>query len=272
MKRLDALEIPYDLHSFTRQQRRGTNIIARLPGTATRTLMLGAHYDRVAVGEGAVDNAASCAMLLELMPLLKKVPLKNLSLRVAFFDLEEGGLFGSQAYVEQARDGSFPESLRDHKLPDAFINFDIFAYGDSLWVMSPKSDAPLAEAARAAGRQAMFTTRIDATYPPSDHLSFIRANVPSISVSLIDGSEIDGVIQLLKGGVKGDKRPRIFGIIHTANDTLDKVDPQAITRALPVVERLLRSFDAAHTESGTRPRGTSSTSATASIDPTARAR
>lgn len=248
-RQLEKLEVRVRTQPFEKQKRRGTNIIAEVPslGPTAKTLMIGAHYDRVPVGQGAVDNAASCVMLLELLPRLKKSPLKNLNVHIAFWDLEEGGLTGSQAFVDAARD----DDDKDVKLPDAYINFDIFAYGDTLWVMSPKNDAPLAEAARAAGREMKFPVRTGATYPPSDHLSFIRAGVPTIAVSLIDGTEIDGVIGTISGGreaPKPDKPPRIFGIIHTPNDTLDKVEPQAITKALPVVERMLRQFDERHAD------------------------
>ncbi len=239
---LEKLEVKVRTQPFEKQKRRGTNIIAELPksDSVTKTLMIGAHFDRVRAGQGAVDNAASCAMLLELIPRLKKTPLKHLAVQVAFWDLEEGGLTGSQAFVDAARDGG------EQKLPDAYINFDIFAYGDTLWVMSPKQDAPLAVAARDAGREMMFPVRGGATYPPSDHLSFIKAGVPTIGVSLIDGAEIDGVIGIISGGreaAKPDKPPRIFGIIHTPNDTIDKVDAHAIERAMPAIERLLRQCD-----------------------------
>ena len=241
-RQLEKLEVKVRKQPFEKQNRRGTNIIAELPSanSAAKTLMIGAHYDRVAVGQGAVDNAASCVMLLELLPRLKKSPLKNFNLHVAFWDLEEGGLTGSQSHVDAAR----ADDADEVQLPDAYINFDIFGYGDTLWVMSPKDDAPLAEAARTAGRDAKFPVRIGAKYPPSDHLSFIRGGVPTIAISLIDGAEIDGVIQIISGGAaKGDKRPRIFEIIHSPNDTIDKVDTTAVEKALPVVEQIIRQFD-----------------------------
>jgi Zn-dependent M28 family amino/carboxypeptidase len=242
-KQLDKLDVKVRTQPFQKQKRRGTNIIAELPNAhpAAKTLILGAHYDRVNVGQGAVDNAASCAMLLELLTRLKKSPPNNCNVHVAFWDLEEGGLHGSQAFVDAARAGG-----AEHKLPDAYINFDIFAYGDTLWVMSPQDDAPLAVAVRDAKRERKFPVRVGKTYPPSDHLSFIRAGVPTIAVSLIDGGEIDGVIGVISGGREAprpDKPPRIFGIIHTPNDTLDKCDAPAIEKALPVVEQLVRRFE-----------------------------
>ena len=98
-RQLEKLEVKVHMQPFEKQQRRGTNIIVELAGadsstSAPKTLMIGTHYDRVAVGQGAVDNAASCVMLLELLPRLKKSPLKHFNVHVAFWDLEEGGLTG----------------------------------------------------------------------------------------------------------------------------------------------------------------------------------
>ena len=236
-RQLSALNLAYEKQSFETQTRTGTNIVVDLVGNGHGTIMVGAHYDRVAFGEGAVDNAASCAMLLELLRTISKSPLKNRSLRAAFFDLEELGLLGSKAYVE---------SLAKSNLPNAYLNFDIFAYGDTLYVLAPRQDAPLAKSMRQAADELKFPVRLEPKYPPSDHLSFMHAGVPTLGVSLIDGPEIDGVIQVISGGRgqgNSGKRPRIFEIIHTPNDKLDKVDPAAIDRALPIIERTLRQVD-----------------------------
>jgi acetylornithine deacetylase/succinyl-diaminopimelate desuccinylase-like protein len=57
-----SLGIEYRLEEFSFARFSGTNIVVDLPGeNAEKTFLLGAHYDRVPVGEGAVDNAASCA-------------------------------------------------------------------------------------------------------------------------------------------------------------------------------------------------------------------
>src|SRR4051812_30688883 len=69
--RIHALGLEPTLQSFGEGNRAGTNLIVTLPGREPRTMLIGAHYDRVQVGQGAVDNAASCAALLELMTAFK---------------------------------------------------------------------------------------------------------------------------------------------------------------------------------------------------------
>jgi aminopeptidase S len=232
-KRLDELGIKYRLQSFSDQDKRGTNIIAELPGTGAQKLVLGAHYDRVAKGQGAIDNASGSVVVLELLAALKTRPLKNHTVTAIFFDLEEVGLLGSKAHV--AAD-------QGKNLPNIYINFDVFGYGDTLWVMSSKTDSPPAKALKQAAAESKFALEIGPDYPPSDHLSFLKAKVETMSISLVGGDEIKSILKVFKGE-KADNLPRILTIIHTAGDTPDKVDGDAVVRALPVVEQAIRYID-----------------------------
>jgi aminopeptidase S len=230
-KRLDELGIKYHLETFTYADRQGENIVAELPaGKATTQLMLGAHYDRVKDGEGAVDNASGSAAVLELLAALKAKPLKEYAVTATFFDLEEIGLRGSAAFIK-AREGK--------SLPSYFINFDVFGYGDTLWTMSSEQNALAGLSVKAAAKAAKFPLEIGSKYPPSDHLSFIRAKVETLSFSLIDGSEIPAILKVFNHEAP-EKMPRVLTIIHSPNDTADKIDGPAVARALLVVEEAIR--------------------------------
>jgi aminopeptidase S len=233
-KRLDELGIKHYVETFTYADRQGENIVAELPaGKPTKQLMLGAHYDRVKDGQGAVDNASGSAAVLELLAALKKKPLKEYAVTAAFFDLEEIGLRGSAAFIK-AREGK--------SLPAIFINFDVFGYGDMLWAMTPDEQASSALAVKDAAKAAKFPLEIGSKYPPSDHLSFIRAQVETLSFSLIDGSEIPAILKVFNHEVP-EKMPRVLTIIHSADDTPDKIDGAAVARALPVVEQAIRLME-----------------------------
>lgn len=80
----------------------GINLYAERPGTdpTAGTILLGAHYDTVAGSPGADDNASSVATVLEAARLLGQQTTPR-GLQVVFFDLEEQGLLGSQAFLEQ---------------------------------------------------------------------------------------------------------------------------------------------------------------------------
>jgi aminopeptidase S len=233
--RLNALGIKYRVEPFMHADQQGENIVAELPppAGATKQLMLGAHYDRVSQGQGAVDNASGSVAVLELLAALKDRPLKNYFVVAAFFDLEEIGLRGSANYIK-AREGK--------PLPTVFINFDVFGYGDTLWTMTPDEKSSSATAVKTAAATAKFPLQIGAQYPPSDHLSFVRAKVETLSFSLIDGKEIPSILKVFNREVP-DQMPRVLSIIHSPNDTPDKIDGAAIARALPVVEQAIRLMD-----------------------------
>jgi Peptidase family M28 len=80
----------------------GVNIFAERVGTsiAAKAILVGAHYDTVALSPGADDNASGVAVVLEVARLLGSRPTPR-TLQLAFFDQEEAGLLGSQAFVSK---------------------------------------------------------------------------------------------------------------------------------------------------------------------------
>jgi hypothetical protein len=114
-------------HSFSTL---GRNLFGIKPGTIfpERICMIGAHYDNVPTGQiapGADDNASGCAAVLEAARLLSGMEFPN-TLVFAFWDEEELGLIGSNAYVA---DGIYGDSLL------GYINLDMIGWdgnGDKL--------------------------------------------------------------------------------------------------------------------------------------------
>src|SRR5687768_12913891 len=97
--RLDAMKIAWRKEAFTQDDHTGANLIADLGGRADAPLLLiGAHYDKVAQGHGATDNASGVSTVLELAAALKARPLANHRVQIVFWDLEEQGLLGSRAW------------------------------------------------------------------------------------------------------------------------------------------------------------------------------
>lgn len=80
----------------------GVNIFAERPGTnkAAKAILVAAHYDTVALSPGADDNASGIAVVLEVARLLGSHSTPR-TLQLAFFDQEEAGLLGSQAFVSK---------------------------------------------------------------------------------------------------------------------------------------------------------------------------
>jgi carboxypeptidase Q len=80
------------------------NIIAEIPGTDSKAgyVMAGAHLDSWIAGDGAADNGAGSAMIMEAARILASIGVRpKRTLRFALWAAEEQGLLGSLAYVEK---------------------------------------------------------------------------------------------------------------------------------------------------------------------------
>ena len=148
LKSLTALDVIPELQAFGDGARAGVNLVVTLSGRESGVILVGAHYDRVAVGQGAVDNAASCAVLIELIAAFKASPLGRYTLQFVFFDQEELGLLGSRAYF----------ATKTNR-PAYAVNLDVFAYGDSLFADQLKGRRCPGRSTEAAAMRSAFRSR-----------------------------------------------------------------------------------------------------------------
>jgi Zn-dependent M28 family amino/carboxypeptidase len=82
------------------------NVVGELPGSELpdQVVLIGAHLDSWDLGEGAIDDGAGCAVVLETVRLIKALGWKpRRTLRVVLFMNEENGLAGGRAYAERHR-------------------------------------------------------------------------------------------------------------------------------------------------------------------------
>ena len=237
-QRLDDMGVhvrsmPFESHALS-----GVNLIADIGGPAEAPLLLiGAHYDKVNVGRGATDNASGSATVLALGERFRRQPLRHHRVAIAFWDLEERGLVGSSAYI--ANGGTKPA---------LYVNFDVFAWGDTLWMMSPQPDAPLVAASRNAASDRGMEFVAGEEYPPTDHRAFLKAggvfNDDFIdSYSLVGGDEIPLILEEFAGKTPA-KTPKVMEVIHHEADTMEQVDAQAAARGVDALETALRAWDA----------------------------
>jgi aminopeptidase S len=234
-RRLDALGIAWKREAFEQDGQSGHNLVADLGGPdGAPLLLIGAHYDQVDVGHGATDNASGVAAVLELAQALKAKPLAGHRVQVAFWDLEEKGLLGSRAWV----------ATPGREKPALYVNFDVFGWGDTLWMMAPDAGTPLVAALRAASQHEKLGFQPGDKYPPTDHLAFLKAGWPAVSFSLVGGDEIDPILAVF-GGAKPDRMPKVMQVIHSPRDTTAELDRARVDDALRVVEAGLRAWDAA---------------------------
>ncbi|MEO5995277.1 MAG: M20/M25/M40 family metallo-hydrolase [Chitinophagaceae bacterium] len=176
--------------AFEANIRTGHNVIAYLNNKAATTIMLGAHFDHIGLGEdgnsldaaaghlihnGADDNASGIAALIELSRLLKKSDYKNNNYLFLAFSGEELGLFGSKYFVDHPTiDMSQANCMLNMdmvgRLNESTKTLIVGGYGTSpLW-------PPLFNNLR---NYKNITVKFDSSGTgASDHTSFYRKNIP----------------------------------------------------------------------------------------------
>ncbi|MBF0350521.1 MAG: M28 family peptidase [SAR324 cluster bacterium] len=211
------------------------NIIVTKQGNGSYQLILGAHYDSVGVGTGAIDNASGAGALIELAGRLKNNVLPY-TLVFVFFGAEEIGLLGSHAYVTQMSAAQCESII-------GMLNFDTIAGGDYLYVHGDDSGY-LREQALTLAAYLSYEFRTNPgnnpEYPKgttgswSDHAPFHEVGIPygAIEATNWDIGEKDGYTQTVEQGT----------LWHTAKDSLTFIEsafPGRIEQQLETVISLV---------------------------------
>ena len=166
---------------LSEQQIRGSkipNLICILPGNSGRTLIVGAHFDRVAVGDGVADNWSGASLLPSLYQAIRTEPRKHTYIFIGFTD-EEGGLRGSNFYAR--------EMTREQvAVTDAMVNMDVLGLTTpNVW--TSRSDKRLTLALHYVGMlldvpvRGVNFERVGST----DSESFARRKIPRITIHSI---------------------------------------------------------------------------------------
>ena len=153
------------------------NVVAERHGTGDEILVVGAHLDSVPAGPGINDNGSGVATLLVIAARLAELRVPDRSVRFAFWGAEEGGPFGSQAYVDQLQP-------RERARIVAYLNFDMlgspnfvrFAYAEA--GAAPGSDELTAVLSSYFEGAGLAWEPIDLT-GHSDHGAFAAAGIPT---------------------------------------------------------------------------------------------
>jgi len=217
----------------------GRNVVVSL-GSGSDVVVIGAHYDAVrladgSLSKGAVDNAASSAILVRVAEELRADQL-SIRVRIVWFDMEELGLVGSARYVK--------EHSSDRIV--AMFNFDINAYGNTV-VYGPSEMKE-----NAALRQLVVQTCASQDVPcvpfpqmpPGDDRSFVKGGIPAVSVGIVSAVEAHQIWLMFNAGqgitALPGPPPAILKTIHTADDTVDKLDPGTMAQMQRYILNLIR--------------------------------
>ena len=218
-----TIELQTDLGKKTRT---GHNVIGFINNGAAHTIILGAHYDHLGLGEdnntldpndhevhnGADDNASGTAAMIELAKAVKDSKLKNNNYLFICFSGEELGLLGSKYFTEHP---TVPLDAVDYmincdmigRLNDDTKKIIIGGYGTS-----PEWSKVLPEKTKS------LTVKFDSSgIGPSDHTSFYLKNIPVLF--FFTGMEKD---------------------YHKATDDADKINYVGEFRVIQYIEDILK--------------------------------
>ncbi|HRH59194.1 MAG TPA: M28 family peptidase [Chitinophagaceae bacterium] len=171
--------------TLTHESRKARNVIGFLNFNAPNTVIIGAHYDHLGLGEdnnsldgqgqihnGADDNASGTAALIEMARILQHTKaIKNNYLFIAFSG-EELGLFGSKYWLEHPTVKVIPNYMINMDMVgryDSSKKLTIGGYGTSpaWWTVFAKTTSN------------NLIIHFDSSGTgPSDHASFYRKDIP----------------------------------------------------------------------------------------------
>lgn len=167
----------------------GNNVVAYIDNKAENTIVLGAHYDHLGLGDekhslyrgnpaphnGADDNASGVATITELTRLIKASPYTHNNYLIIAFSGEELGLYGSKWFVEHP--------TVDLSKVNYMLNFDMVGRLDTGNVLVINGVGTSPEWKKAldnihVGKIKFKTT--ESGVGPSDHTSFYLKNIPVV--------------------------------------------------------------------------------------------
>jgi carboxypeptidase Q len=163
------------------------NAVAEIEGADKKNevVMIGGHLDAWHSATGATDNAIGCAVMMEVVRILKTIGVQpRRTIRVALWGGEEQGLLGSQAYVRQ-HFGSFDDQKPEYLTLAAYLNLDNgTGRVRGAEVFGPPSAATIVRNALAPfadlGVAGAIAIR-NRTLGSSDHSSFSTVGLPGIN-------------------------------------------------------------------------------------------
>jgi Zn-dependent M28 family amino/carboxypeptidase len=168
-KRMGAADDDLKIQDFGKVQ----NLTITKKGTTAETVIVGAHYDKVNEGCGAIDNWTGLVIVANLYGRLKNYQTNKTYVFVAFGN-EEKGLVGSAAMAK-----AIPKEDRDQYC--SMINFDSFGFAYPQ-VMTNASTPGMAKLAKDLAKEVnMPLSEAAINNADADSSSFVNKDIPAIT-------------------------------------------------------------------------------------------
>jgi len=197
-----SVRVNINIEADIRENAPSGNVIAEIRGRERpeEIVILAAHLDSWDLGQGAIDDGAGVAIVTAAARLIRDLPQRpRRTIRILLAGAEENGVHGGAAYAR--------------------------AHANEIHVVGAESDF-------GAGRVWRFRSRFADTALP--HARAIQRQLAPLGIILGDNAASGGadigdlrtagmpVVDLSQDGLD------YFDYHHTADDTLDKIDPEAL--------------------------------------------
>jgi hypothetical protein len=192
------------------------NVIVTIKGKTDRTIVVGAHYDKVSAGLGKIDNGTGSTMVANLYQALHGTQPEATVVFIAFAR-EEEGLIGAQTYVRSL------DQAERAKI-DAMINLDTLAV-DGTFSWKNNSTRALLDRFAQVSRESGHAMKEDyLNGGDADSSPFRDAGIPAITLY-------------------GASQDVIFDIIHSENDNMSVFSLAHYKNAYRLVLEAIKSLD-----------------------------
>jgi alkaline phosphatase isozyme conversion protein len=170
------------------------NIIAVKEGDSAKQLIVGAHYDSAAVGQGYADNATGIGLLLETAARIKRQVTPYTIVFVAF-GAEEQGQVGSRYYVSQMKPVERKATLGmiDLDAPAGGAELNVTsAPGGPAWLRDDVLTAAQSQGLQLGSGPANDGLPAGVARTPGDHDPFAAAGIATASFTSGPWTDEDG--------------------------------------------------------------------------------
>jgi hypothetical protein len=176
------------------------NLVVRKPGQSEEKIVIGAHYDKVSHGCGALDNWTGIVALAHLYRTLKEAQTNKTLLFVAF-GREEEGLIGSAAMVKEIAKEQLPQYC-------TMVNLDSFGLAAPQVMRNTSSPKLEVLAEEVAKQMQMPFAKAAIQGADADSSSFLSKKIPAVTLH----------------GLNNDWRT----MLHSGNDQASKVNAESV--------------------------------------------
>ena len=220
----EQVELEADVKTeFHDKDIKGYNVVAEIPGTdpvlKDELVMIGGHLDSWHGATGATDNAAGCAVMMEVMRIIKTTGLQpKRTIRIALWSGEEEGLLGSRAYVKNHFADPADMVLKpEHGKISAYYNLDNgTGKVRGIYLQGNGKARPIFEDWLKPFYELGAKTVTISNTGGTDHQSFDGVGIPGF--------------QFIQDPIEYDTRTH-----HTNMDTYDHLVPQDLMQAATII-------------------------------------